>query len=636
MLKYFRDRRSMGWLFGSFLLILVIFAFIAFYVPDFMTPGPVAGAGDAVAWVDGEPISAREYLQGYRLQDAQYRQQLGAQYSPDLLSQLGLDNFVIQQLVQQKMLMLEARRQGLSVTDTEVSESIMSDPALQQDGRFIGREEYQRLLAGVGLTAAMYEQQVREDILRRKLQSLVTDGVVVTDADLKDEYQRRNEQAHLEYVVVPASDFEDEIEVSDEEARAYYEAHPEEFERPVQRKVRFITLTPQLFTSTVNVTDREIERYYNVNQQRFSTGEQVQASHILFEVGPDDDEELVRQQAEEVLAQVRSGADFAELARTHSDDPSAEEGGDLGTFGRGTMVPEFEQVAFSLPVGEVSDLVRTTYGFHIIKVTDKQPPMTQPLENVEEQIRGTLTQQKATEAMEEAIVSASEKLQASGSLDALTAEYPLLVPQDTQFFGRNDPLPQLGSSTEAARVAFETEVSGITPAIPLGPGAGYAFLQVLEEREAGVAPFDEVENQAREQLRAERAMKLAEARANEIHQQLASEGPEAADVELQSNESFFRGSQLSGAGRSAMVQSRAFEMPIGELSRPLEASNGYVIIRVVERSGFDPNEFSEEKASFEEQMLNERRSRLWGAYVADLQSRYDVQIDWRTVREITG
>lgn len=636
MLKYFRNRRSLGWLFGAFLLILVIFAFIAFYVPDFLAPGNVGGATGAVAWVEGDPISSQEFLQGYRMQDAQYRQQLGAQYTPELLRQLGLDSFVIQQLVQEKMLTLEAKRQGLSVTDTEVSESIMNDPQLQQDGRFIGREAYQRLLAGAGLTAASYEEQVRQNLLRQKLRSLVTDGVVVPDADIEDEYRKRNEEVHLEYTVVSSSDFEDEIEVSDEEVRAYYENNPEEFERPVQRKARFITLTPQLFTSAVTVTDREIERYYNMNQQRYSTGNEVRASHILFKTGPDQDEDEVRQRAEEVLEQIRAGADFAELARTHSEDTSAEDGGDLGFFGRGAMVPEFEQVAFSLPVGEVSDLVRTNYGFHIIKVTDERPAMTQPLENVEEQIRGTLTQQKATEAMEEAVVSASEKLRAAGALDALSAEYPLLIPQDTQFFGRHDPLPQLGNSTEAARLAFETDVGGITPAIPLGPGAGYAFLQVLEERDAGIAPFEEVETQAREQLRDQRAMERAEARADEIYAQLVSDGPETAGIELESNESFFRGSQLPEAGRSAAVQSRAFEMPIGEFSKPLEATNGYVIMRVVDRSGFDHEEFAEQKASFEEQIVEERRSRLWGAFVANLQSQYDVQIDWRAVREITG
>ncbi|GMR22168.1 MAG: peptidylprolyl isomerase [Acidobacteriota bacterium] len=637
MLKYFRNRRSMGWLMGSSMLVLVIFAFIAFYVPDFLAPGDQLGSPTgAVAWVDGEPISSQEFLQGYRLQDAQYRQQLGAQYSPDLLRQLGLDNFVMQRLVQDKVLTLEAERLGLTVADSEVSQNILRDPTLQQDGQFIGKEAYMGLFAGSGMTPTMYEEQVRQEILRQKLQALVTDGVVVTGADVEDEYRRRNEKVHLEYAVIARSDFENELQVTDDEVREYYDENQAEFERPVQRKARFITFTPQLFTGKVTVTQREITRYYNENQPQYSTGEQVRASHILFKTGPDKDEDAVRQRAEAVLAEVKSGADFAELAREHSEDTSAASGGDLGLFGKGAMVPEFERAAFSLPIGGTSELVRSSYGYHIIKVTEKEPAFTQPLETVQEQIQGVLSQEKATEAMEAAIESAAEKLRAAGSIDALTAEYPLLVPQDTPFFGADDPLPQLGNSIEATRRVFEADVLDVTPAIPLGAGGGYVFLQVLEEREAGVAPFEEVKNQAREQLRKQRAMELARNRADEARQQLMSKGGDGGDIEFLTNESYFRGSQLPEVGRSIAVERRAFEMPVGELSPPLVSDNGYVLIRVLEKSGFDAEDFNEQRASFEEQILTEQRSRVWSAFVQNLQSRYDVQIDWRAIRGITG
>lgn len=636
MLKYFRDRRSMGWLIGSGMLVLVIFAFIAFYVPDFLAPDTSVGAATGnVAWVDGEAITSREFIQGYRVQDAQYRQQLGAQYSPDLLRQLGLDNFVMQQLVQDKVLSLEAARLGLNVTDAEVTDNIVNDPNLQQDGAFIGREAYLGLFAGSGMTPAMYEEEVRQGLLRDKLRALVTDGVVVPSADVEDEYRRRNEKAHVEYTVIASTDFEDEIDITDDDIRAYYDANTEEFERPIQRKARFITLTPQLFTGEVSVTQREIQRYYNENQAQYATGEQVRASHILFKTDGEQDEETVRQQAEAVLAQVNAGGDFAELAREHSEDTSAERGGDLGLFGRGAMVPEFEQAAFSLPVGGTSGLVRSTYGYHIIRVTDKQPALTQPLESVQDQIQGLLSQEKATTRMEAAIQSAAEKLRASGSIDALTGEYPLLVPQDTAFFGAGDTLPQLGNSAEATRLAFETDIMDITPAISLGPQGGYVFLQVLEERDAAVAPFEEVENQARQNVRDERTMELARARAAEVREQLVRDDG-SANLELLTSESYFRGSQLPEAGGSIAVQARAFELPIGEFSQPLESDNGWVIFRVLERSGFDPNDFLEQRDTFQEQLANEQRSRVWGAFVTNLQSRYDVQIDWQAVRGITG
>jgi peptidyl-prolyl cis-trans isomerase D len=635
MLKYFRDRKSLGWLVGAFLLVMVIFAFIVFYIPDFLNPSGAAGSGAGeVAWVAGTPISSQEFLRSYRAQEQQYRQQLGAQFSPDLMRQLGFDNLVLRQLVQNQILLLEAERQGISVTDQEVSDFIVSFPAFQSEGRFIGRDAYLSLLAQNQMNAPQFEKQMREDLMVQKLQRLVTDGIVVPEADLEEEYRRRNEKLHLEYVFVPKAELEAQVQIADEEVRRYFDDNPKKFERLVERKVRFITLTPQLFATGVNVSDREIQRYYEQNSFRYQTDEQVRASHILFKTGPDKDEEEVRRRAEGVLAEAKAGADFAELARRHSEDTSAEKGGDLGLFGRGQMVPEFEAAAFALNEGEVSDLVRSTYGFHIIKLNGKEAAYTRSLDSVRDEIRTALTQEKARAAMEKAVDSASEKLRASKSVDTLAAEYPLLVPQETGFFGRNDNLPQLGNSPEASRAAFETEVGGVSSSIRLGNG--YAFLQVLEERPPGIPDFEEVKERARTELRDRKVMELARAKAESLREKILAEGTEKAGVELLATESFFRGSQLPEAGRSAAVNARAFALTPGELSEPLAADNGFVLVRVVEKTGFSPTDFEAQRAGFLEQMAEEQRLRVWNAFVESLTARYDVRVDWQAIRTITG
>jgi len=633
MLKYFRNRKSLGWLVGAFLLLIVILAFVLLYIPDFLTPTGVAGSGE-VAWVEGTPISSQEFLRSYRAQEQQYRRQLGDQFSPDLMRQLGFDNLILRQLVQNQILFLEAERQGLSVTDQEVSEFIVGLPAFQTDGKFIGRDAYLSLLARNSLNASQFEAQLRQDLMRQKLQSLVTDGIVVPEADLEEEYRRRNEKLRLEYAFVPKAEFESQVQVTDEEARSYFDDNKKKFERPVQRKARFITLTPQLFASAVSVSDREVERNYQQNSSRYATGDQVAASHILFKTGPDTDEEAVRKKAEAVLAQAKAGADFAELARQHSEDTSAENGGDLGQFGQGQMVPEFEAAAFALQEGEVSDLVRSTYGYHIIKLNGRQPAFTRPLESVRDEIRSTLTQEKARESMENAIESAAEKLRASGSVDALSAEYPVLVPQETAFFGRGETLPQLGNSPEATKAAFETEIGQVSSSIRLGNG--YAFLQVLEERPAGMPDFEEVKEEARNQLREQKVRELARARAEALRDTLLTEGADKAGVKLLSTESFFRGSQLPEAGRSTEVNSRAFTLSPGELSAPLSADNGFVLVRVLEKTGFSPDDYAAQRSGFLEQMANEQRLRVWNAFVESLTARYDVRVDWQAIRTITG
>jgi peptidyl-prolyl cis-trans isomerase D len=633
MLKYFRDRKSLGWLVGAFLLALVILAFVAFYIPDFLNPGGVSATGN-VAWVEGEAISSEQFLRSYRAQEQQYRQQLGPQFSPDLMRQLGFDNLILRQLVQNQILYLEAERQGISVTDQEVSDFIVSLPVFQNEGKFIGREAYLSFLARNQMNAAQFEEQMRQDLMVQKLQKLVTDGVVVGESDLEEEYRRRNEKLKLEYAFVPKAEFESQVQVSDDEALQFFESDKKRFLRPVQRKVRFITLTPQLFASAVSVSDREIERYYEQNSFRYESEEQVGASHILFKTGPDKDEAMVRAKAEAVLAEAKAGADFAELARKHSEDTSADNGGDLGVFGRGQMVPEFEAAAYALQEGEVSDLVQSTYGFHIIKLNNRVAPFVRPLDSVREEIRAALTQEKARGQMEQAVDSASEKLQASGSIDALSAEYPLLVSQETAFFGRADNLPQLGNSPEATRAAFETEVGRVSSSVRLGNG--YAFLQVLEERPAGIPEFDEVKEQALGRVRDRKAMDLARTRAESLRATLLTEGPEKAGISILSTESFFRGGQLPEAGRSPSLASRAFSLPVGELSPPLAADNGFVLVRVLEKSGFSEADYAAQKAGFLEQVAGERRMRVWSSFVENLTARYEVKVDWQAIRTITG
>jgi hypothetical protein len=236
--------------------------------------------------------------------------------------------------------------------------------------------------------------------------------------------------------------------------------------------------------------------------------------------------------------------------------------------------------------------------------------------------------------MENAVDSAAGKLRASGSVDALSAEYPLLVPQETPFFGRGESVAQLGNSPEATRAAFENEIGAVSSAIRLGNG--YAFLQVLEERPAGVPDFEEVKEQARSQVRDRKAAELTRAKADALRQRIITDGPEKAGVELLSTESFFRGGQLPEAGRSVEVNARAFELAPGEFSAPLAADNGFVLVRVVEKTGFSAADFAAQKPGFLEQMENEQRLRVWNAFVESLTARYDVRVDWQAIRTITG
>ena len=637
MLKYLRDRKRMGYLVGSFLLVLVIFAFVVFYIPDLLAPAGGVGLTGEVARVDGISISAQQFLQRYRLQEQVYRAQLGQQYSPALMRQLGLEDLVLRGLIQDALVVVEAERQGLTVSDEEVANRIFRDPTFQSNGQFIGRGAYLQTLSQNGLTAGQFEAELRNQILRQKLQTLVTDGVLVSSKEVEREYRNRNEMAKLEYVHVPKEPIAESNEVTDAEVAAFFEENKEQFRLPLQRKIRYLSITSQPFKSQVTVSEREIERDYNRNLHLYETPLQVRASHILFKTA-DKDEEEVQRQAEEVLAQVKSGGDFAALAKKHSEDTSAEQGGDLGFFGRGEMVPEFEQAAFSLNVGDTSGLVKSAYGFHIIKVTERQDPFARELDDVRDEIRSRLTQEKAVKLMEDAVTRAGEVLRRK-NLEGLAQQYPLLTTQETDFFGRQDPVPRLGGSQELRSLAFELPIGEVSP--PLRQGQDYVFFEVLEARESFIPALEDVREQVKKGLLDEAARAAARSKAEEIRLKLAdartaADAAKAAGTELKTADSFYRGTQLPEAGRSPAVQDAAFAGETGIFSAPLPSPNGFVVLRVVERTGYDPEKFASEKDTFTEQVLAQKRQQFWAAYLQALQQRSSVRVDRDTLRGLTG
>ncbi len=642
MLKYFRNRKTMGYLVGSFMLMLVIVAFVLLYIPDFMGPagGGAGNLSDEIAQVEDISISGQDFYNRYRMQMQVYQAQLGNQFNPALMRQLGLPDTVLNGLIQEVLISVEAERQGLRVTDEEVGDAIVRHPSFQSNGQFIGREAYLQILASNNppRSPAQFEDQIRQDLIGRKLQSLVTDGVVLGSAEVEEVYRRRNEKAELEHIFIPKARFEDQVDLSDEDIAAHYEANKDSYQLPIQRKLSYVTILPQAFQTAVNVADREIERYYNQNLFQYETPEQVGASHILFKTAESDENE-VRERAEEVLQQAKAGADFAELARQYSEDTSSEQGGDLGFFGRGEMVPEFEQTAFALGVGEISDLVRSTYGYHIIKVTSRQAPLTRPLNLVQEEIQNLLRLEKAGALMEEAIGYAVEFFRDQPSMEAFVEQYQRLSLNETAFFGRQDPIPQLGGSPEAQRLAFELQMGQVSP--PIRIGNGYVFFHVLEENPPRIPPLDQIRELARRDLLDQRAMTIAHHRATVLAGELkqgadAGRAAESAGFELEHLENFLRGGTLPQVGPSVAATEAAFSLPLETFSDPIRTDHGYLLLRVAGRSGFSAEQFATEKDRFTEQLINEKRQRTWSAYLQGLQRRYPVQRNRELLQQIVG
>jgi peptidyl-prolyl cis-trans isomerase D len=356
-----RMRRHKAWLQWS--LVLVVLAFIIFYIPDFLRgSGADAASGETVASVEGHAITSGEFRRTYTAQLQAYRSAYGGNMSEQLLKQLGIEQQILQQMVDEQASLAEADRLGIDVSDEEVRQRILAIPAFQENGHFIGEQRYQQLLRmqRPPVSPSEFENSVRRSLRVDKLRASLTEWLSVPDKELEQEYRRRNDKVKLQVVSFTADSFRSQVTTTDAEVSAHFDAHKNDFKVPEKRKIRFLLVDVDAIKAKITVPPADIERAYNANIDQYTTPEQIRASHILLKTEGKDDA-AVKAKAEELDKQAKAGADFAELAKKNSEDEgTAKNGGDLDFFGRGRMVPEFEQVAFSMQPGQVSDVVKSS------------------------------------------------------------------------------------------------------------------------------------------------------------------------------------------------------------------------------------------------------------------------------------
>ena len=636
-----RMRRHRGWLKWS--LGLVVLAFVALYFPSFMnnTSSSIgASSEDVVATVEGHDVTGIEFRRRYQNQIQSYQQSYGTGVNEQLLRQLGIDQQLLQQMVDEQAALTEAEHQGLRVSDDELAQQIFAIPALQENGKFIGERRYEQLLAGQypPMTKAEFEENLRRSLMIDKLRSALTNWMAVSDQELEREYTQRNEKVKLQVVAVTADKFRDKVTASDADVASYYDAHKAEYRKGEQRKVRYLLLDRDQMLSRIMVSPQDVENYYNSNIQQYQAPEQVRASHILLKTDGKD-EAAVRKQAEDILKQAKSGADFAELAKKDSEDEGSKAtGGDLDYFSRGRMVPEFETAAFAMQPGQISDLVKSQFGFHIIKVVDKKPASTRSLDEVRPQIQETLAAQRVDQQLADRTRNLDTRISKPADLDAVAKDEGTTA-QESAFFAREDPVPGLGPSPQVATAAFQLKDNEVGKAI--GSPRGPVYITVSGKRDPYLPKLDEVKDKVREDVIRMRAADLSKQRASEIAKALRSakdfaaaakaQGLEAKDTQLVARES-----ALPDVGVNAEVDKVAFNLPAGGVSDPIATDVGSVVVRVAERHDVTPDEFRQGKGAFRAQILNERRERFFSAYMAKAKQGMKIQVNNDAVRKVIG
>jgi len=632
-------RRHRDWLKWS--LGLVCVAFVLFYIPDFLKgTGADAASSDTIAKVEGHEITAGEFRRTYQAQVQAYRSAYGANMNDQLLKQLGIEQQILQQMVDERAALAEAERLGVTVSDEEVRQRIFAMPAFQENGGFIGEQRYQQLLRmqRPPMMPSEFETNVRRGLTVEKLRASLTDWLAVPDKELEEAYRRRNDKIKLAVVTFNADSFRGQATASDADVASHFEAHKNDFKIPEKRKIRYVLLDIEAMRGKVVVPPADIEKAYNSSIEQYTTPEQVRASHILLKTEGKTDAD-VKAKAEAILKQAKAGADFAELAKKNSEDESnAKNGGDLDYFGRGRMVPEFDQAVFAMQPGQISDLVKTQYGYHIIKLVDKKSAATRSLAEVRQQ----LTDQLAYERAQAQAAVLAEKLEKQVSKPAdldKAAKAEGLAVQESGFFAREEPILGLGPAPEAANKAFDMKPGDV--AGPLRASRGLVFETLVAKQDPYVPKLDEVKERVRDEVIRQKARDLSTQKAAELAAKLKAapdfeKAAKAAGFEAKTTELIARDAPIPDLGAAPAVEDAAFKLPVGAVSTAIATDNGTAVVKVLDKKEVTADEWSTAKDRFRDEQLAEKRNRFFSAYMVKAKQKMKIDVNRESLQRVVG
>jgi peptidyl-prolyl cis-trans isomerase D len=536
-----------------------------------------------------------------------------------------------ERLIDQKAQVAEARRLGLRVNDDELRDELQHGQlgsTLFPDGKFIGQEEYENLLQRNDLTVPQFEAQIKEDILTRKLRALVSGSAFVGDTEVRDEFNRRNTKVKFEYAVITQADILKELHPTDEELKAFYDRNKATYNNsiPEKRRIEYVVVDSAKIAGAT-VTDQDLQAYYDQHRDEYRVPEQVKVSHILIKTpipapGAKEDEKAIadaRAKAEDVLKQLKAGGDFAKLAEKYSDDPgSAKSGGDLGWIGRGRTVPEFEKAAFSLAKGQTSDLVKSSYGFHIIRVEDKQQAHLKTLAEVKSEIEEKVKQEKTARAAETAANALLSQARTEGIDKAVAAKG--LAAVTTDFFSRTDNLPGLAANPQFMEAVFN-ETEKAPPDVVQVP-QGYVVFQLLGIRPPATPMFEEIRSRVESEFKNERAGFLLHQKTQELSDRAKAEhdlkkAAKDLGATVKTSDLVLPDGQVPDIG-SMSSASAIFSLKPGDISGPITAGGNGVVAHLLEKQPPTDQEFAEKKDGIRQSLLEAKQNDLYGLFVTNL------------------
>jgi peptidyl-prolyl cis-trans isomerase D len=586
-------------------------------------PGDTRTSTDAVAKVGDQTITVAEI----RLQLDRIKQQTQV---PPMLEPYYAQR-ILQELLLQKEMEYEAGRLGIRVSNDEIAERIkLILPTAFNGDTPVAPDQYASLVqTRAQMTVSQFEDTIRQGMLQEKFQKLVTDGISAGPAELQEEFLYRNEKVKLDYAFIKPEDLQAKISLTDDEIKTYYDKNKAKYQVPEKRVVRYAIVDINQVRQGLQISDDQLKTQYQQNIQQYQVPNRVHVEHILLmTVGkPDAVVEETKKKAQDILNQAKKGTNFEELAKKYSEDPSTKDkGGDLGWLVQGQTVAEFEKAAFTLPKGSISDLVKTQYGFHILKIIDKESAHTKPLEEVKDSIRVNLAQNGAEKAASDIAEKLSLAIRQSNrvSLDDLAKQYHLTV-GETRPVTATDPLIELGNSQDVKVNDSIFRLRQGELSLPVRTDRGYLVLSIKQILPSHQGSLEEVRDKIAADLKQEKASTEARTKADElIKRAKAGEKFDTAakglGLDPKTSDDFARSGSISNVASGKQL-SAAFQLKPGDVGAPLSLGSSWLVYKVVDKQEPKPEDFEKQKKEITESVLQNKRSLAFEAFRTALEER---------------
>ena len=624
MLRFMRQQAG-NWLI-KVLLGAIVIVFIFWGVGSFR-----AQRGGRVALVNGDQITLDDYREAYNNLIEQLRERFGNNLNEDMIKMLQVKKQALNQLIDKKLLVQEARRFKFRISDKELADTIMEIGAFQRAGVFDNRL-YQNVLGRLRMTPEEFEIAQRGAMLIERLKVLITSSAKVSDQEVREWFNWANALVNIDFVRFDPDKYKD-IKASIEEIKAFFEKYKENYKTDAMVKVRYLHFDPDRYRSKVSISDEELQDYFDENQEEYNTPKTVEARHILLKVdqnaGPEDVEKA-RKRALDIVKMAREGKDFPELAKKYSEGPTRDRGGYLGTFKREAMVRPFADTAFSMKAGEISEPVRTRFGWHIIKVEKVNEASVLSSDEAKKKIQKKLTENKAKNlAYDEAEAVSDVSFEGNDLLKSAKEQNLKIL--TTDFFTKKGPEKGIKNRAKFASAAFDLAVMEISDIQEFENG--YYILQVIEKIPEKIPELKKVKEKVRVDLIQENQEAKAKKDADTYLSALKSGKSMTTEskhfnVTPTTTGFFKRNDSIPKIGFEREVSKAAFQLtPEQKLpEKPIKGTKGYYVFQFKDRKTPEVEKFNTEKESIKQRLLQQKKARTFDALLAQIRSNSEITI----------